>query len=59
VAIAVAFELDVGDFNEPGLVDVIFKLFETSLGPKKLSASDMEFGDLSGIENQSHFTMYN
>ena len=41
VTVSETLELDVGDLDEPGFVDVFFKLFEFGFGAEELGASDV------------------
>jgi hypothetical protein len=54
MSVAETFQLDVGNLDIASFIDVVFELSEFAFGAEKLCASDVEFGDLSWIEDKGH-----
>ena len=57
MAVTKALQLDISDLYEPGFVNILLELFEFVFGAEKLGSPHVQFGDLSGIENQGHFLL--
>ena len=55
MTITKTLKLNVCDFDKPRLLNIFLELFEPSFSSKKLGSSDMQFCDLSRIEDQCHF----
>lgn len=54
MTIAETLQLDVSDLQKSWRLHVLFEVFELGFRSEKLSASDVQFGDLSGIEKKCH-----
>jgi hypothetical protein len=53
--VTVALQLDVRDLRPPRLVaDVILELLELQFAAEEFCPPDVQFGDLGGIEDESH-----